>query len=275
MIHTVKFRIYPDTTQERKLHEILTIYNRVKRIGYKLLFYGEKYITERFGEGKNIQQCLMSVCHNNPYVNAILIDTKATLEAQKTWLKKRRKYMTQQLQTIIKKINKIKNIDLHDRRLKGLYASRSSIMAKIQNLQLEPVVFGGKTLFRERLRGKISKEKFRIQRDSSFSCVGVKQKGARNWYIKILEGKQVKIRTFTKQKGRKWLIIPMSVNHVQEKWFKEILSAEKYTVSVKRQLIKDKLRYYIHVSYEIPAPTQRYGYETGAIGLDFNITLLP
>ena len=270
MIHTVKFRIYPDTTQERKLHEILTIYNRVKRIGYKLLFYGEKYITERFGEGKNIQQCLMSVCHNNPYVNAILIDTKATLEAQKTWLKKRRKYMTQQLQTIIKKINKIKNIDLHDRRLKGLYASRSSIMAKIQNLQLEPVVFGGKTLFRERLRGKISKEKFRIQRDSSFSCVGVKQKGARNWNIKILEGKQVKIRTFTKQKGRKWLIIPMSVNHVQEKWFKEILSAEKYTVSVKRQLIKDKLRYYIHVSYEIPAPTPRYGYETGAIGLDFN-----
>ncbi|MCK5587450.1 MAG: hypothetical protein KAI34_01830 [Candidatus Lokiarchaeota archaeon] len=134
MMHAVKFRIYPDKTQKRKLHEILTIYNRVKRIGYKLQFYGKKYITEQFGEGKNIQQCLMSVCHNNPYVNAILINNKATMESQRTWLEKRRKYMTQQQQTITKKINKIKNTDLHDRRLKGLYARRSSIMAKIQNL---------------------------------------------------------------------------------------------------------------------------------------------
>jgi hypothetical protein len=66
MIQTIKFRIYPDATQERKLHEILTIYNRVKRIGYNLLFHGEDYMTARFGEVKTIQQCLMSLCHNNP-----------------------------------------------------------------------------------------------------------------------------------------------------------------------------------------------------------------
>jgi len=41
MIHTAKFRIYPDPTQERKLNEIFTIYNRVKRIGYNLMFQGE------------------------------------------------------------------------------------------------------------------------------------------------------------------------------------------------------------------------------------------
>ncbi len=61
MIHTVKFRIYPDKKQEYTLNEIFTIYNRVKRIGYNLLFYGEKYIADRFGEVKTIQQCLMSV----------------------------------------------------------------------------------------------------------------------------------------------------------------------------------------------------------------------
>jgi hypothetical protein len=179
MMQTIKFRIYPDTLQERKLHEIFTIYNRVKRIGYNLLFHGEDYMTARFGEVKTIQQCLMSVCHNNPYVNTILIDNKQTMDAQKTWFKKRRKRMTQQLTVITKKINSIKEQDTHDRRLKGLYARRSSIMAQLHNLMLTPVVFGTKKLFRNRILGTISKENFRIQRDSSFSCVGIKQKGAK------------------------------------------------------------------------------------------------
>jgi len=48
MIHTEKFRIYPKTLQERKLHEIFTIYNRVKRIGYNLLFRGEDYTWTRW-----------------------------------------------------------------------------------------------------------------------------------------------------------------------------------------------------------------------------------
>ncbi|MFX1520335.1 MAG: IS200/IS605 family accessory protein TnpB-related protein [Promethearchaeota archaeon] len=270
MIHTVKFRIYLDTLQERTLHEIFTIYNRVKRIGYNLLFHGEDYMTARFGEDKTIQQCLMGLCHNNPYVNAILSDNKQKLEAQKTWLKKRRKRMKQQLQVITKKINAIKEKNKHDRRLKGLYARRSSIMARLNNLHLEPVVFGTKKLFRQRILGNISKEEFRIQRDSSFSCVGIKQKGVKNWNIKILPDKTVKIRTFSKQKGRKWLIVPMSVNSVQEKWFQEILNADKYTVTVKRTFFKGEVRYYVHVSYELPESVPIYGYENGAIGLDFN-----
>ncbi len=270
MIQTVKFRIYPDKLQKGKLHEIFTIYNRVKRIGYNLLFYGEDYIVERFGESKPIQQCLMSICHNNPYVNTILIDNMQKLEAQQTWLKKLRKYMTQQIKTITKKINKIKEKDNHDRRLKGLYARRSSIMAKLHNLQLEPVVFGTKKLFRDRIRGNISRDEFRIRRDSSFSCIGKKQRGLKNLNIKLLPDKTVKIRTFSKQKGRKWRVIPMSVNSVQEKWFQQILNADKYTVTVKRKFFKGKVRYFVHVSYEIPEPTPRYGYEHGTIGLDFN-----
>jgi len=270
MIYTAKFRIYLNPTQERKLNGIFTIYNRVKRIGYNLLFYGEEYIAEHFGEGQIIQQCLMSVCHNNPYVNTILIDNKAMLEVQKTWLEKRRKRMTHQTKVITEKINKIKDKNKHDRRLKGLYARRSSILAKLNNLALKPVVFGGKKLFRDRIRGKISKEEFRLRRDSSFSCVGKKQKGLKNLNIKILSDKTVKIHTFSKQKERTWLIIPMSVNHVQEKWFQQILNADKYTVTVKRKFFKGEVRYFVHVSYEIPEPTPCYGYEHGAIGLDFN-----
>ncbi|WP_287583991.1 hypothetical protein [Candidatus Borrarchaeum sp.] len=133
MIQTVKFRMYPDETQERKLHEIFTIFNRVKRIGYNLLFQGEEYMAERFCEYNTIQQRLMGLCHNNPYVNTILIDNNVKLEQQKTWLKKRQKRMIQQLKVINKKINEIKEQDTHDRRLKGLYARRSSIMAKQKN----------------------------------------------------------------------------------------------------------------------------------------------
>ena len=270
MINTAKFRIYPDETQEHQFREIFTIYNRVKKIGYNLLFYGEDYMAERFGEDKTLQQCLMSLCHNNPYVNTILIDNKAILESQKTWLKKRRKRMTQQLKVINKKINKIKEKDTRDRRLKGLYARRSSIMAKLNTLTLEPVVFGGKKLFRDRILSKTSREEFRIRRDSSFSCIGKKQYGAKNLNIKLLSDKTVKIRTFSKQKGREWLIIPLSVNHVQKKWFQEILNADKYTVTVKRKFFKSKVRYFVHVSYDIPEPNSLYRYEHGAIGLDFN-----
>ena len=270
MIHTSKFRIYPDKKQDYTLNEIFTIYNRVKRIGYNLLFYGENYIADRFGEVKTIQHCLMSVCHNNPYVNTILIDNKAKLEAQKTWLEKRQKRMTQQIKVITDKINEIKAKDKHDRRLKGLYARRSSLMARLNNLHLEPAVFGGKKLFRDKSLGKINREEFRIRRDSSFSCIGKKQQGLKNLNIKVLLDKTVKIRTFSKQKGHKWLIIPMSVNCVQEKWFQEILNADKYTATVKRKLFKGGVRYFLHISYELPEPAPFYRYELGAIGLDFN-----
>jgi hypothetical protein len=80
--------MYPDKAQEHQLHELFTIYNQVKRIGYNQLFHGENFMAECFGEGKTIHQCLMSLCHNNPYVNTILSDNKAKLKAQKTWLEK-------------------------------------------------------------------------------------------------------------------------------------------------------------------------------------------
>jgi hypothetical protein len=161
MIQTVKFRIYPDATQELKLHEIFTIYSRVKRIGYNLLFHGKDYIAERFGEGKTIQQCLMSLCHNNPYVNTILIDNKAKLEGQITWLKKRQKRMTQQIKVITDKINKIKAKDKYDKRLKGLYARRSSLMARLNKLHLEPVVFDIYDIYAED-HLKVKSEKYGI-----------------------------------------------------------------------------------------------------------------
>ncbi|MFX1466786.1 MAG: hypothetical protein ACFFA5_09970 [Promethearchaeota archaeon] len=270
MIQTVTFRIYPDKKQESALHEIFTIYNRVKRIGYNLLFHGEDYMTDRFGEVKTIQQCLMTLCHNNAYVNTILIDNKQKLDAQNTWLEKRRKYMQQQITVITKKISKIKKKDNRDRRLKGLYARKSSIMAKLNHLMLQPAVFGGKKLFRDRILGKMSRKEFRIRRDSSFSCIGKKQYGLKNVNIKVLPDKTVKLRTFSKQKGRKWLIIPMSVNSVQEKWFQEVLNTDKYTVTVKRRLFKGEIRYFVHVSYELSITTPKYRYEHGAIGLDFN-----
>jgi IS605 OrfB family transposase len=132
------------------------------------------------------------------------------------------------------------------------------------------MVFGTKKLFRQRIRGNISREEFKIRRDSSFSCNGKKQHGVKNLNIKILPEKTVKIRTFSKQEGRKWLIIPMSVNLVQEKWFQEVINTDKYTVTVKRSFFKGKLRYFAHVSYEISEPVPSYSYQHGAIGLDFN-----
>jgi IS605 OrfB family transposase len=49
---------------------------------------------------------------------------------------------------------------------------------------------------------------------------------------------------------------------------------DKYTVVIKRKLVKGELRYYAHVSYEIPEPAYLYDFQHGAVGLDFNYNFL-
>ncbi len=106
MIQTKKFRIYPTKSQEKKLHEIFTIYNRMKKIGYKTLFNGkenpnnwneerEKLSKEekqeiRNEEDKRIRKALMEKCHINPYVNTIVAEIFQKLDQQIIWLENRK-----------------------------------------------------------------------------------------------------------------------------------------------------------------------------------------
>ncbi|MHA1106287.1 MAG: hypothetical protein ACTSPN_11325 [Promethearchaeota archaeon] len=273
MITTVKFRLRPSSSQELQLHEIFTIYNRIKRKGYKLFFNERDVLFSDDSEAKKeldkeIHRKLMQVCQNNPYVNSIRIDCKTKLAQQKTWLEKRETYLTHQIATISDKIEQIKEENRKDRRLRGLYSRLSSVQHKLTTLRFNPVVFGTKRLFRERILRKISRKEFKIRRDSSFCCVGKKQ--GINLNLKILPNKTLKIRTFSKKKAKKWLIIPFMVNYVQEKWFDEILSLELYQVEVVRRIYKGGVRYFAHVSYELPDVKPICGFEKGAIGLDMN-----
>jgi len=268
LIETIKFQLYPTRSQEKKLYEIFTIYNRVKRIGYKLFFKLKNTSYTQKEKWKIIQPKLMELCHNNPYVNSILKDNEAKLAQQQAWYKKRRNYMNRQITTISNKIEQIKQKDKHDRRLKGLYSRLSSVQNSLISLRLKPTVFGTKSLFRERILRKISKEEFKIKRDSSICCVGKKQ--GTNLNLKVLPDMTLKLRTFSKEKGKKWLIIPFAVNNNQERWFEEILESELYAVEVIRRFIKGELRYFAHVSYKIPEAELIFGFENGAIGLDLN-----
>ncbi|NVM04260.1 MAG: IS200/IS605 family element transposase accessory protein TnpB [Candidatus Helarchaeota archaeon] len=279
MIQTTIFRLFPSETQEKQLHEIFTIYNKAKRKGYNLLLKNarKKGKTIVFEGEKVTQQELMNFCHNNPYVNTILIENKTKLRQQDTWLHKTRDYLKYKIKIIKDKIAKIKT--KNDRRPKGLYSRLSSLQNKLINLKislqndllnvrLKPIVFGCKKLFRERILHKINKQDFKIRRDASFGCVGKKQGINKN--LKILPTKELRIKTFSKKKGGKWLVIPFSVNEKQERYFQEILMAEKYTAIVKRKLIKNELRYYVHFSYDIQGSKTKYSFKNGAIGLDFN-----
>jgi len=268
MIQTVKFPIFPSEQERKRLDGVFTIYNRMKRLGYKLLFNGEDYIRERYGEDRTIQQILMEKCGNNPYVNSILIENKTKYAQQETWLEKKRKRMEAQIETIKEKIEKIIEEDKNDRRLRGLYSRLSSVENRMSQLLLKSIVFGGKELFRDRILGKIDKTEFRIRRDSSFQCVGKKQ--GVNLNIKIREDRTVRIRTFSKEKGKKWIIVPFTANLKQEKWLNEILQLEKYTISIVRRYKRNGIRYYAHVSYEIPKIEINCGFTNGAVGLDFN-----
>ena len=91
-----------------------------------------------------------------------------------------------------------------------------------------------------------------------------------NVNLKIFPNESIKIRTFSNEKGKKWFFIPFTVNQKQIKWFQEILNAEKYTVTIKRKIIKGDLRYFAYVSYDIPESEIQYNFKNGAVGLDFN-----
>ncbi|MFX1376527.1 MAG: IS200/IS605 family accessory protein TnpB-related protein [Promethearchaeota archaeon] len=273
MIQTIKFRLYPTVSQEQKLHEIFTIYNRIKRKGYKLFFNNKNIFFLEDAEAKNeldneIHRRLMQACHNNPYVNSIRNDCKKKLTQQKTWFEKRESYLTHQIMTIQDKIEQIKETDKKGRLLRGLYSRLSSVQNRLFTLRFKPVVFGTKWLFHERILRKIDREEFRIRRDSSFCCIGKKQ--GKNLNLKVLPDMTLKVRTFSKEKGKKWLIIPFTVNYTQEKWFNEILGLELYQVEVIRRLYKGGIRYFAHVSYETPEPEPAHGFEYGTVGLDMN-----
>ena len=119
MIQTIKFRLHTTSSQEPQLHEIFTIYNRVKRRGYKLFFNKKDVLFSKDSEtkkelDKEIHRELMQVCQNNPYVNSIRIDCKTKLAQQQTWLEKRETYLTHQIATILDKIKQIKEEDRKD-----------------------------------------------------------------------------------------------------------------------------------------------------------------
>ena len=265
---TVKFRVYPSNSQEQVLHEIFTIYNKVKRVGYNL-FRGLNEVNLSKNDKRGlVQPQLMELCHNNPYVNSILIECETKLAQQQAWLEKRKKYLKHQVEIITKKIEQVKETDKKDRRLKGLYSRLSSVQNTLFNIRFKPVVFGTKRLFRERILGRISRDEFRIKRDSSFCCVGKKQ--GINLNLKLLPDMTLRIRTFSKKASKKWLIIPFTVNHSQEKWINEILTLELYQVEVVRRFYKESIRYFAHVSYETPETEPEHGFEHGAVGLDMN-----
>ena len=266
MLTTIMFRLYPSESQIRQLNEIFTIYNRVKRKGYQLFVHG----------ATGIQRKLMAICHNNPYVNTILIENKTKLDQQKTWLEKKEQYLRQKLKVVKEKITTIRQKAPKDRRLKGLYAQFSSLQNRVVSLTLRPIVFGTKSLFRERIRGKISREELKIRRDASFGCVGKGQGKVQNNNLKLLPSEELRISTFHKVKGRipKRLRVPLVVNPRQRATFPKILQLDKYSVVVKRKFVKGSVRYYVHVSYEIPEPLTRYAFKDGAIGLDFNYNFI-
>ena len=272
MKQTIIFRLHPTASQEQRLHEIFKIYNRVKRIGYKLLFQVKDMDYTQNERKRIIQPQLMQICGNNPYVNSILIDNEAKLAQQKTWYEKREKYLKNQIKRISEKIEYILRDNKYDRRLKGLYSRLSSVQNRRRTLELKPVVFGTKQLFRKRIRRKIGRKEFIIRRDSSFCCIGKKQ--GVNLNIKLFKNKINRIHRFSKEKGKEWLLIPFTVNVIQEKWFEEILRAERYTVTIVRRIVNGEIRHFAHVAYDIPESEIEVTFKKGAVGLDFNFNFV-
>jgi IS605 OrfB family transposase len=268
MLTTTIFRLEPSASQIPQLNEVFAVYNRMKRKGYNLLFKGSSQ--------KAIQRALMGICQNNPYVNTILTENATKIAQQKTWLKKREEYLTHKLAVVEQQIETTKAKNPIDRSLPGLFSLRSSLQNRLAHLTLKPVVFGTKQVFRRRVRGLLAREEFLIRRDASFRCDGKAQGGVQNNNLKLLPTEELRVSIFHKAHGRipKRLRVPFLINPAQRATFQALLQLDKYTVVVKRRLVKGEIRYYAHVSYETPEPKLGYGVQHGAIGLDFNYNFI-
>ena len=266
MLTTTIFRLHPSASQIPQLNEVFTLYNRMKRKGYRLLFQG----------AAEIQQQLMQQCQNNPYVNTIMTENETRLEQQQTWLKKHATNLKQKLEVVEQQISKNSAKNPHDRSLPGLYAKRSSLQNRLATLRLHPIVFGTQQVFRQHIRGTISREEFLLRRDASFRCDGKAQGRVQNNNLKLFPGEELRVSTFHKAHGRipKRIRVPLAVNPHQHATFHTLLQLDKYTVVVKRKLVQGAVRYYAHVSYETPDPDPLYGFQHGAIGLDFNYNFI-
>jgi IS605 OrfB family transposase len=266
MLTTSIYRLHPSKSQIPKLNEIFTIYNRMKRKGYQLLLRGIP----------RIQQILMRFCQNNPYVNTIINENKTKLKQQKTWLKKHVTNLKQKLKAVEQQIAKNRAINPKHRSLRGLYSKLSSLQNRVRSLKFKPIVFGTKWGFRRRVRGRISREEFLIHRDASFRCDGKVQGGVQNNNLKLLPSEELRISTFHKLRGHvpKRIRVPLVLNPAQRATFQALIELDKYTVVVKRKLVKGVLQYFAHVSYEIPEPDPLYGFQKGAIGLYFNYNFI-
>jgi IS605 OrfB family transposase len=268
MLSTTIFRLRPSESKIPLLNEIFVVYNRIKRKGYNLLFQGVPQ--------KAIQRALMGICQNNPYVNTILTENQTKLAQQKTWLKKREDYLTHKLAVVEQQIEDNKAKNPKDRSLPGLFSLRSSLQNQLAHLTLKPIIFGTKRVFRRRVRGHLTRKEFLIRRDASFRCDGKVQGGVQNNNLKLLPSEELRISTFHKAHGRipKRLHVPLTINPAHRATFQTLLQLDKYTVVVKRRLVKGEVHYYAHVSYEIPEPKLCCGFQQGAIGLDFNYNFI-
>ena len=122
--------MHPTVSQEHKLRDMFKIYNKVRRVGYKLFLELKDTELSKNEKRKLVQPRLMELCHNNPYVNAIMIDCETKITQQETWFEKRNTYLSHQYSTVLKKIEQVKAIDGKDRRLRGLYARLASVRDK-------------------------------------------------------------------------------------------------------------------------------------------------
>jgi hypothetical protein len=74
---TYKFRVHPTEKQEKQIHEIMVIYNRVRRKGYKVWFHGMQYIEEKLLGVKHIGRGLEDLFPANKHVLAFLQDVSS------------------------------------------------------------------------------------------------------------------------------------------------------------------------------------------------------
>jgi IS605 OrfB family transposase len=131
-----------------------------------------------------------------------------------------------------------------------------------KNNTIPKIIFGGKNNYYERMKGKISQEEFRANRDKHLYSRGEKsRKGNQN--LRVLFEEQPKLRITVG--NRKYIYGKLWINGI------EILQGlDCYTVRIIRKLKGNKYRYYVHITYSEAIPEPVITFKEGCLGIDTN-----
>jgi len=250
---------------------------------------------KRLLEGKGTQETRLAAQNkfglNSRQANDAVYDAQTTITSQKELVKLNHGSAAKKVEFTRKRLDKAKSPGKKanlQRRLEKEQRKLSRWKKHLNEGIIPTVVFGGKRLFHERCKGKITREQWQDARSNRYLSRGDRTKGGNlNTRLYLMDGSMyLDIAAGPVETGKNTrysrITVPVYLAHKTSRKTGEIngrnyrqmvLDYLKTGSAYQVEIIKENGRYYVHVTIEeeVPAPYTTYN---SAVGVDTNPDVL-